>query len=175
MKILIEKIGDEGLDVDEALPRPWLVDLLGKGTIYQPAKDGRVNAHLSRVDDVVHVHGYASLDMVSPCSRCLASVAVSMKTPLEVTLVPREKEPKAKSDGEIAEDDIGISLYDDHEIDLGRVVHDEVILELPMVPLCSENCAGLCASCGKNLNEGACSCAPAVDMRWGALQRIKIN
>lgn len=175
MKILIEKIGDEGLDIDEAMPRAWLVDLLGKDAIYQPAKDGHLQCHLSRVDDTVNVHGYATLDMVSPCSRCLTSVATTMKTRLQVTLVPRTNEPKARADGEIADDDIGISLYDHYEIDLGRVVHDEVILELPMVSLCSADCAGLCASCGKNLNEGACTCDAPVDMRWSALQRIKIS
>jgi uncharacterized protein len=175
VKILIEKIGEEGLDIDEALPREWLVELLGTDAVYQPATDGHIKVHLSRVDDAVHVHGHAKLDMVSPCSRCLTPVNVAMQPPLKLTLVPREDEPKAKSDGEVVAEDLGIATYEDEEIDLGRIVHDEVILELPMVSLCSENCAGLCASCGQNLNEGPCTCAPAVDMRWSALQRIKIN
>jgi uncharacterized protein len=175
VKILIEKIGEEGLDVDEVLPRSWLVDLLGKDAVYQPTKDGRVQAHVSRADDVVHVHGYAALDMVSSCSRCLATVALKMKAPIEVTLVPHSEEPKPDKDGELSEEDLGISTYEDREIDLGDVMHDEVLLELPMVSLCAEDCAGLCAQCGKNLNEGACTCAPSVDMRWSALQRIKIS
>jgi uncharacterized protein len=131
---------------------------------------------LSRIDDVVHVNGRAVLDLVAPCSRCLRPVPVALTTPLRVTMVPREQEPPAAEDGELSDDDVGISTYDNREIDLARVVRDEVFLELPMQALCSEDCHGLCASCGKNLNEGACGCAPhATDERWSALARIKLT
>ncbi|MFR1639226.1 MAG: YceD family protein [Eggerthellaceae bacterium] len=51
-------------------------------------------------------------------------------------------------------------LPDDHVIDLEPLVKAALLLEFPLVPLCDEDCKGLCASCGANLNEGPCECAP---------------
>ena len=42
------------------------------------------------------------------------------------------------------------------DIDLSGVLHDELCLSVPLVPLCSESCRGLCPVCGVNLNEGSC-------------------
>jgi uncharacterized protein len=176
VKILLDKIDEEGLDVDEPVTSTWLRQVLGADFNYQPTRDGRLRVRLSRVDDVVTVQGKAVLDLVAPCSRCLRPVPVALTTPLQVTMVPREQEPKSTEDGELSDDDVGISTYENREIDLARVVRDEVFLELPMQALCSDDCLGLCASCGKNLNEDACGCASQkTDERWSALARIKLT
>jgi uncharacterized protein len=61
------------------------------------------------------------------------------------------------------------------EIDLEQPLRDAVVPELPMVPLCRPDCAGLCATCGANLNEGACDCpALVVDHRWDALRDLDL-
>ncbi|HET7523328.1 MAG TPA: DUF177 domain-containing protein [Acidimicrobiales bacterium] len=59
-------------------------------------------------------------------------------------------------------------------LDLQPLVRDALLLELPLAPLCSEDCQGLCATCGADLNDGPCSCehAPA-DPRWAALDLLK--
>jgi uncharacterized protein len=44
------------------------------------------------------------------------------------------------------------------EIDLLELVRESLILEVPMQPLCREDCAGLCSKCGVNLNERKCDC-----------------
>jgi uncharacterized protein len=61
------------------------------------------------------------------------------------------------------------------EIDLEQPLRDVVVPELPMVPLCRPDCAGLCATCGANLNEGTCDCpALVVDHRWDALRDLDL-
>lgn len=58
------------------------------------------------------------------------------------------------------------------EIDLTEAIREHVILAVPLYPLCSEACRGLCPRCGTNLNEGACSCeAVTMDPRWAALRQ----
>jgi uncharacterized protein len=59
------------------------------------------------------------------------------------------------------------------EIDITTDIHDAVLLSIPMKVLCSEECRGLCAGCGVNLNDEACRCAerPA-DPRWEALRKF---
>lgn len=59
-------------------------------------------------------------------------------------------------------------------LDLQPLVRDALLLELPLAPLCSEDCKGLCPNCGADLNDGPCSCdtRPA-DPRWSVLDSLK--
>ena len=59
------------------------------------------------------------------------------------------------------------------ELDLEPLARDAVLLELPLAPLCAEDCAGLCPTCGANRNTETCDCAPAVDPRWAALDALR--
>ncbi len=56
--------------------------------------------------------------------------------------------------------------------DLEPVLRDAVVLSLPMQPVCREDCAGLCAECGANLNDDPDHHHDAVDIRWAALQGL---
>ena len=62
---------------------------------------------------------------------------------------------------------------DDDVVDLGPLVRDAIVLELPMAPLCTQDCAGLCPQCGANLNEGACGCVAPSDPRWANLDVLR--
>ena len=63
---------------------------------------------------------------------------------------------------------------EDNCIDLANPLRDALLLELPQKRLCRSDCKGLCPHCGKNLNEGSCSCeALAQDVRWAPLLDIK--
>ncbi len=61
----------------------------------------------------------------------------------------------------------------DDTIDLAPLVRDAIVLELPMAPLCREDCAGLCPQCGANRNEGDCACVAPVDPRWANLDALR--
>jgi uncharacterized protein len=61
-------------------------------------------------------------------------------------------------------------------VDLTANIREDIILELPQRALCHDQCRGLCPTCGKDLNEGDCQCAPSVhDARWHALDKIKLK
>jgi uncharacterized metal-binding protein YceD (DUF177 family) len=66
-----------------------------------------------------------------------------------------------------------IRLDDQHVLDMGEVLRQYVITEVPIKPLCWEKCLGLCPECGSNQNKEKCKCntAPA-DPRWGALAEL---
>ena len=64
------------------------------------------------------------------------------------------------------------------EIDLEPMLRDEITLALPLNPLCRDDCKGMCARCGRELNNGACDCTDdEMDPRWAALDelRAKLN
>ena len=54
--------------------------------------------------------------------------------------------------------DIGIRYYIGDYIDTAEDIRESLVLELPLWPLCSEGCRGLCPTCGTNLNQGQCGC-----------------
>ena len=77
-------------------------------------------------------------------------------------------------DREVEDDDLETSYYGDDQIDLSELMREQFYLVLPMKPLCTEDCKGLCAQCGTNLNTGTCDCAPVwEDPRLAALKAIK--
>jgi uncharacterized protein len=57
-------------------------------------------------------------------------------------------------------------------VDFAPMVHDAILLELPLAPLCREDCAGLCPYCGIDRNDASCDCAAPVDVRWATLDGL---
>ena len=58
-------------------------------------------------------------------------------------------------------------------VDLAPMVHDAILLELPLAPLCREDCRGLCPYCGIDRNEASCDCSAPVDPRWATLDGLR--
>ena len=58
-------------------------------------------------------------------------------------------------------------------LDLTPMVREEVLLAIPDSPLCRPDCAGLCPTCGADLNAGPCGCEqPGGDDRWAVLDQL---
>jgi len=72
------------------------------------------------------------------------------------------------------DDDAYATANDGDLIDLAPLVHDAVFLDLPIAPLCRDDCRGLCAECGTDLNEATCTCQPAIDPRWATLDVLRV-
>ncbi len=97
------------------------------------------------------------------CSRCLEPFEVPVDAAFELRYVPQpdgdaEVEPDER---EIEDDDLTTAYYSDGQLDIGDLLREQFQLALPMKPLCSDACRGLCAQCGANLNRTECECAPA--------------
>ena len=62
-------------------------------------------------------------------------------------------------------------------VDLTADIREDILLTLPSFPLCKDSCKGLCPQCGKNLNEGPCSCRPEPDVtgKWAILDELKFE
>lgn len=96
------------------------------------------------------VSGLAQTD----CVRCLEPAEMELHGEIEgYILISAEDEAP-----EDMEDDEFDRLGDDKSIDMAPLIQAALVLESPQVPLCSDDCAGLCPTCGANLNEGECSC-----------------
>jgi uncharacterized protein len=134
-------------------------------------------AEIWNAGDRLLVRASLSGEALLPCSRCLTRFALPLETEFEEEFIEGQPGYKAAvEDDDEAEDESGrnVSYFTGDEIDLNDTLRDNILLELPMQPLCRDDCAGLCPSCGTNLNEGPCSCVEAkqVDSRFAALQQL---
>ena len=99
------------------------------------------------------------------CRRCASPIEGMLSIPVR----ERFSEPDVRGG---REDDEAYPIVGD-ELDLGPMVRDAVVLELPLAPLCREQCRGLCPQCGTDLNEGSCDCVAPLDPRWANLDVLR--
>lgn len=115
------------------------------------------------------VSGQTRADGRLSCGRCLEAVAWQMDSVFDVELALTDEAPL---DPELALDeaDLDVVFLEEPLLDLEKLAFEQLLLELPIRVLCSDECAGLCPRCGANRNvEGVCKCEPEVDPRWAAL------
>jgi uncharacterized protein len=122
-----------------------------------------VDVMLERVPDGIVVHGRVETAYEAQCSRCLRPLTRTVSTPV------RELFERDPIDGQTYP-------LEGEEVDLELPVRDTLLLDLPVAPLCREDCAGLCAMCGADLNETECDCDPnPPDPRWDALRSLDFD
>ena len=98
------------------------------------------------------------------CDRCAESFDREVHFPIDVVLV-------TEMANEENEDEWVFPLEGD-SADLDDIVRTVFVLNLDSKLLCKEDCAGLCCRCGKNLNDGPCSCQKELDPRFAALRQL---
>jgi DUF177 domain-containing protein len=107
------------------------------------------------------------------CSRCLEAFRQDVDAHFDLRYQPHAANT-GEGEREVEEDDLSTAFYDDDEIDLAQLMREQFFLSLPMKPLCREDCKGLCAICGTNLNRGTCTCKRDWDdPRMAALNKLK--
>jgi uncharacterized protein len=122
---------------------------------------------LTAVDGGLEVAGTVRSDWVGECRRCLRPVGGELSTEVRELYRPRAEGERDTDDEET------YPLGVDH-LDLAPLARDALLLSLPLAPLCREDCAGLCPSCGADLAEEDCGCARAApDPRWAALDVLR--
>jgi uncharacterized protein len=122
--------------------------------------------------DACRVTGTVQTRLRLECGRCLEPFEVPVDSAFELRYVPATANT-GDAEREVEEDDLTTAFYKDDRLDLGELMHEQFVLALPMKPLCSEGCKGLCPQCGTNLNNASCGCSPAwKDPRLAALQGL---
>ena len=126
---------------------------------------------LLRTDRGIFVNGSLNTRVEAVCSRCLSDFDQPLTLKIEEELlltVDTSTGASIPAQGEVG----AFTINENQEFDLGEAVRQYVLLSLPMKPLCREDCAGLCPSCGRNLNVGPCSCSQPIDPRLAPLAKL---
>ena len=147
MKVLISEIPEEGINA-------VLKEKVDSETIISPIS---ARLKISKVENEVMVKGEVVADVKLQCSRCLTDFSHKLDIPVEVVYHPLD-ELKGEERHEIMGEELDMDFYSGEEMDLIELMKEQIILNIPMKPLCSDICRGICLKCGKNLNSGDCSC-----------------
>lgn len=135
------------------------VDVSGVNPVTAPVK---VTGEIRNRTGVVTLNARAQYSYRAPCDRCAADVERNYSVVLSSVVVYELNDS----------DNDEFILAENMQLDFEELVRSEVILSFPTKLLCREDCKGLCPVCGKNLNEGSCSCEKPTDPRWDALKQL---
>ncbi len=163
-QLLREPIGSmRDFQVDE------VIDITGEG------KKNRIqgNCNMLRTQRSILVKCALNTELELFCSRCLGSFRHPVKIKFNEEFFPTID---VQSGAPVAqpEESGSFTINEQHILDLTEAVRQYALLAVPMKPLCRKDCAGLCVTCGKNLNQGKCACPPEkIDPRWSKLADFK--
>jgi len=121
----------------------------GSGQRFESDLD--LDAEIYRHGTDVYFQGSVAGKVSTTCGRCLDEFSWAFERPFRFLIVKQ-------AGGLEPEDDLGLDHYAGDQIDLGPLVREQALLALDDAGLCSEECKGLCAGCGANLNHEECSC-----------------
>lgn len=178
MKIRVDDITEQPklLSFQESCEAfPSLADLQasGEGEFLSPVA---VELAVAREYGHIRVKGNVAVRMRFVCSRCLTPFETEISSVFTMFYTEGSVIGSDEDEVELAQEDLVSVSYEGDEIDFAPEIAEQVIMELPLKPLCSDGCQGLCATCGADLNEGDCGCERAAfNLKFGALKNFKLE
>jgi len=166
MAIKINDISPEGLTIELAQK----LDLFDQGTASTAFT--AVFSIKPMGGGSLHISGRVQADPRLECSRCLRSFAYAIDTVLNIDLAPMSSLGD-ESEHELVGGELDMEFYQGEEIEPLDIIKEQLLISIPMVPLHSADCKGLCPVCGTDLNVADCGCKNDVRGEFGAFAALK--
>ena len=116
------------------------------------------------------IKGTTSLRIEIPCDRCLSQI------PVQFELDFAKDADLAESDAAKEDGSDETNYIDGYNLDVDKLLYNEILIGWPMKVLCEETCKGICSVCGQNLNEGTCNCEDTgLDPRMSVIRDVFKN
>ncbi|WP_288593319.1 YceD family protein [Victivallis vadensis] len=153
IKFSVARLEKEPIELTGSEPAEFLE--IEPGELLAVSAPVEYDLNLKAVSGGALVEGQVSTELSGICGRCLEPVTRHVKND-SICLF--------------------LELGDQDEMDISEEIRAEMLLELPMTLLCSDDCAGLCPVCGCNLNKTSCNCAepPSGPSCWDALDNLQL-
>ena len=135
------------------------LDFYGEKPFAHPV---RVGGTVRNMAGALSLEGTAETTLELACDRCLKPFVRELALPVS-TLLAEELEDEENDE---------IVLLEDGAVDLDEVFTTALVLSMDAKHLCSEDCKGLCPTCGADLNQGPCGCRKEPDPRFAALAQL---
>ena len=148
------------LDRTAPVREDWRGELIG----VPAGTEVHLRLRLESVMEGVLVSGRIDAPVTGSCARCLDPIEDTLSLDVQELYAYEGSTTEATSE----EDEVR-RIEGDH-LDLEPLARDAVVLALPLAPVCTEDCAGLCADCGQRLDDLPADHAhEIVDARWAGL------
>lgn len=177
--LTLSEIGTEGLSLTVDDPAVWDIPMAEFRVACRVVHPLRAELFVLPQDDGCLLRGRITGKVALPCNRCAEEALVA----LDQTFDEFEEYPdfgtgdadacdeQALLEANVLRLENGVPV-----LDVSAFLWEEFSLALPVKPLCSPKCRGVCPVCGKNLNEGPCGCcSDEGDPRLAALRNLKIS
>jgi uncharacterized protein len=175
LKINVSKIPEGGMDLRFEKDGAWFRGFLPEAEPFDfTLRRIDVACSVRRIKETVFIEGSVTASAEAPCCRCLETACMPLQVSFKYTFSPAPLEPQEEV--ELNAEDLELAYYEEDTIDLDRVIFEQIMLQIPIKPLCGETCKGLCPHCGINLNRASCQCeAETFDERLAVLKKFKVN
>lgn len=157
------------LDIDlEGDPSELGLDVEGVGLVGPT----RIQARFTNEGDCIDVKGRLTTGIRLECNRCLKEFTYPLGREFHLDYFKGRPEIH-KGELELKEGDFEKVYYRGDQINLLDEIKNEVVLGIPMKPLCQDDCPGLCPVCGQDLGKARCSCQQeGIDPRLAKLKEL---
>jgi uncharacterized protein len=162
-------IPEEGLELTFREPVPLGADV----GVSPDACLVEAELFLARIGVGVAIRGSFRSTLQFTCCRCLEGFRLALGEAFEVHYLPaREVAPEGEY--ELSAGELDVLPLQEERIDITALLQENLLLNIPLQPVCRETCCGLCPRCGASLNAGPCGCPErSADPRWDALAKLK--
>lgn len=165
----VDLIGRPGAQrrIERTIVAPEIPDAPA-GMWTEPGEQIAVDGSLESVVEGIYATGTVQAHVTGECSRCLDPLEADLDVRFDELFTYPEKISRDMSAKEREE----IVTLEGDAVDLGPFVYDALVLAAPAIPLCREDCAGLCAQCGIRLEDDPGHHHDVIDDRFAALQGL---
>jgi len=153
----------------EAEPNSFTINYDGISGISQV----KVDLKIQNADEEYFCQGKVRAKVELECVRCLDKYERDMDLKTDFIICSEEYHNRIK--GEAEDNENYVYCYGNEiKADITDVIRQAIIIAVPMMPLCSYDCAGLCTKCGVNRNHKDCDCqTEVIDERWQGLKDLQ--
>jgi uncharacterized protein len=167
MKIIIDDLTSEPLHLAEEIPKETY------SGEFELLENVRFDIQIFKSGIKVKISGHVSASVALTCSRCLKKFPFRIETSHTLQYQP-SFDMDEEENVRLRKDELSIIYYTEPVINLYEDIRQTILLAIPLKPVCSENCRGICPSCGANLNFEKCSCgAHAYNPQFEKLKQLK--
>jgi len=169
MIVDLANISTEGLNISRAFMPKAISFNIEEAEIRQPIN---LDVRVTKVKQGFRFQGTLRGQINLQCARCLEFFEYPIYTSFDLVYKPLMKTDMEEI--ELKEQDMNVCFISGEKVDLRELMREQILLLLPMKPLCSSKCKGLCPECGINLNVSKCNCnQKRIDPRLKPLLKIK--
>ena len=116
------------------------------------------NATAERAGEEIRIAGSLETTAEQSCSRCLEPARIEVRWPFDLFFRESDEDMFDEDEVELTDEDTRTAFFSGTQLAIGDILHEQVLLALPMKALCKVDCKGLCPVCGTNRNLNTCNC-----------------